>query len=89
MSIALQNPFNGADEHNIEKNNNSKRDDLEDVQSVGSKHKGREDEYSFNYPVLGDLSSSMIVEAHENSRIVRSPFLPFSPSSFSPHPTIL
>ncbi|KAK2461017.1 hypothetical protein APHAL10511_006958 [Amanita phalloides] len=40
-SIALQKSSNDADEHNIEKNNNSKRDDLEDVQSVGSKHKRR------------------------------------------------
>ncbi|KAK2465063.1 hypothetical protein APHAL10511_002871 [Amanita phalloides] len=68
-SIALQKSSNGADVHKIEKKNNNKGDNLEDVQSVGSKHKDGEDEHSFTYPVLADLSSSMIVEADENSRI--------------------
>ncbi|KAK2467511.1 hypothetical protein APHAL10511_000366 [Amanita phalloides] len=64
-STTLEKSSNGADEPKIEKKNNNKGDGLEDVQSVGSKHKDGEKELSFTHPVLAD---SVIVVANENSR---------------------
>ncbi|KAK2461101.1 hypothetical protein APHAL10511_006880 [Amanita phalloides] len=64
--LTLQKSSHDADKHEIEKKNKM-GDDLEDVQSVRSKQKASdgEEEYSSIYPVLADLSSSMIFEAED------------------------